>query len=280
KFSENVAFFGFTNIYNIYVILRFLGTSEYLYLQHIDLSFCTSINDKSLEFLCKTCVFIRNLYLRRCRQITDIGVLYIAKYCAHLRELSLCQCVKVSDTGISLAECPLVSDCSLIYLSKVGFFHQIRYLNLRGCAKVSDKFTKYLVGASVIVRFIQSEFMLASLSRMQQKFFIPFELKTIDLSKCSISDKSIEYLCRLVSVKPDLLHRISLRCCDGITDSGIRLLAANCRNLQSLNVTKCANVSSQSLKEIKKNCPSCFFFHFLSLINRPCHERLINTSFI
>ncbi|RNA28193.1 F-box LRR-repeat 7, partial [Brachionus plicatilis] len=149
----------------------FLGTSEYLYLQHIDLSFCTSINDKSLEFLCKTCVFIRNLYLRRCRQITDIGVLYIAKYCANLRELSLCQCVKVSDTGIrylandkllhsssknsmsetdgkqsggprdyklkylSLAECPLVSDCSLIYLSKVGFFHQIRYLNLRGCAK-------------------------------------------------------------------------------------------------------------------------------------------------
>ena len=272
--------------------------NEYLYLQHVDLSFCSNINDKSLEYLCKTCIYIRNLYLRRCKQITDIGVLYIAKYCVHLRELSLCQCVKVSDTGIrylakdknlysssknsigeapecrtnngpreyklkylSLAECPLITDYSLIYLCKVGFFQQIKYLNLRGCSKITDKFIKYMVGANFIARFIQDELMVSSLSKIQHKFFIPLELRTIDLSKCSISDKSIEYLCRLAILKPDSLKRISLRYCDGITDIGIRNIAANCRNLQSLNVTKCANVSSQSLREIKKNCPSCVIQH-------------------
>ncbi|CAF0990050.1 unnamed protein product [Brachionus calyciflorus] len=276
--------------------------AQYLYLEFIDLSFCSNVTDKSLESLCKTCIYIKNLYLRRCKQISDIGVLYIAKYCVNLRELSLCQCAKVSDTGIkylandkilhsssknsfndaenlhgsknkdfkykikylSLAECPLITDYSLIYLCKLGFFKNIKYLNLRGCTKITDKFTKYFVGSNMIVKLIQNEFTTeaeTNFSKLKMKFMIPFDLKSIDLSKCSISDKSIEYLCRLAAINPDSLQRLSLRSCDDISDYGIKHLAINCKNLQSLNVTKCNKVTAQSLKEIKKNCPSCVIQH-------------------
>lgn len=221
--------------------------------------------------------------------------MYIAKYCLNLRELSLCQCARISDIGIrylandkllnsasssglsksvnnidgdktlksktpkfkylSLAKCPLITDSSMIYLCKVGFFQHIKYLNLRGCTKITDKFIKNLVDTQSLSKLIQSQHTnKVDVSNLisKKRIYVPFELKSLDLAKCSITDKSIEYLCRLVATKPDILQRLSLRYCENITDEGIKLLAMNCKHLQNLNVTKCSKVTSQSLREIKK----------------------------
>ncbi len=172
------------------------NSSNYFYLQYVDLSYCLNVDDTCIRNVCKNCVFIKNLYLRRCRLITDTSLVYIAKYCTNLRELSLCECSKITDAGVryladerlilnsdssgvvlnehhhssslidwqkvnsrkeehcrqmrqmrskfhirylSLAKCNLITDKSLIYLCKVGFFEQIKYLNLKGCALITGK---------------------------------------------------------------------------------------------------------------------------------------------
>ena len=299
-------------------------TTNYLYLQFVDLSYCSFINDFCIQSLCKSCPFIRNLYLRKCKLITDISLLHIAKYCHNLRELSLCQCIKLTDIGIkylgvsdsnsrvnhnyeyvnshfkvtendqgfnsfskfkikylSLAKCPQITDASLIFLSKSGFFSQVKYLNLRGCTQITDKFIKYFTGGAVSKSLLKLRFenyntdsTLSSerqlIESLKTEAIIPFQLKSLDLAKCAITDKSIEYLCRLISLNQnknspncDLcsLQRLSLRYCENITDDGIKLLALNCKDLQHLNVTKCSKITAHALKQIKVNCQSCIIQH-------------------
>lgn len=308
--------------FNLELVVR-----EYFYLQFIDLSYCSSVNDNCVQNICKNCVFVKNLYLRKCKLITDISVLYIAKYCINLKELSLSQCVKITDVGIkylanerltlnnqhtnsivnmsdsqtndyyenrsflntiqnrpepnskfnsryrikylSLAKCVQITDKSLIYLCKMGFFHQIKYLNLRGCTLITDKFLKYFTGFHGLLNYAKMKQQkqeisnLSSLGCYEPRLLpsIPLNLKSLDMAKCSITNKSLEYLCRLVSIKPDVLKRLSLRCCENITDDGIKLLALYCRNLQHLNVTKCSKITSNSLRDIKRNCKCCIIQH-------------------
>ncbi len=90
--------------------------------------------------------------------------------------------------------------------------------------------------------------------------FIPFQLKSLDLAQCSVTDKSIEYLCRMVSIE-DNLERLCVSGCDGVSDYGVRILAMNCRRLIGLNVKKCGWVTARSLKEIKLKCPRCVIQH-------------------
>ena len=288
-----------------FMISSSIKCNNYLYLHFIDLSYCSNVNDSCIQSISKTCIYLKNFYLRKCRLITDMSLLYIAKYCINLRELSLSQCFKITDLGIkflgnypmlsnsnmnkyndssprfkikylSLAKCSQVTDKSLIYLCKLGFFQQIKYFNLRGCVLVTDKFMRYFTGAQFIqkiklnyqtgntekINYLNLENLIRNnkFSKDLRQVF-PFQLKSLDLARCQISDKSIEYLCRLVSIKQDTLQRLSLRNCENITDRGIKLLALNCNHLSLLNVTKCSNVTSKSLKEIKNNCQSCIIQH-------------------
>ena len=257
----------------------------YYYLQYVDLSDCTNITDFCIKNICKYCVYLKNFYLRRCKLISDLSLLHIAKHCRNLKELSLCQCVKITDTGmkylsgdftsmgakkkakhklpahrykikyLSLAKCPHISDKSLIYLANLGFFNQIKYLNLRGCVMITDKFVKYFTGSnSSMTNELNS-------NKRQALGKLPVQLKSIDLGKCSITNKSLEYLCRLVNLVPTVLQRLSLRNLNFIDDQGIRLVAINVKHLQHLNVAKCPKITANSLQEIKKNCKSCIIQH-------------------
>jgi hypothetical protein len=163
---------------------------------------------------------------------------------------------------LSLAKCSQISDKSLIYLCKAGFFQEIKYLNLRGCSLVTDRFMKYFTCSQVVTNHLLSttnpDFIL------NLNLALPLHLKSIDLSKCSITDKSIEYLCRLVALKPNRIYdlgKLNLRGCTNLTDQSIRLLALNFKELNHLNITNCVRVSDDSLKEIKFNCKSCIIQH-------------------
>jgi F-box and leucine-rich repeat protein 7 len=178
---------------------------------------------------------------------------------------------------LSLAKCPQITDNSLIYLSKAGFFSQIKYLNLRGCTQITDKFIKYFTGGGskppMKQRFenhnnndnddstLSSEKQLIEIHNHEDN--IPFQLKSLDLAKCRITDKALEYLCRMFALvqSSDSLQRLSLRYCENISDDGIKLLALNCKNLQHLNVTKCNRITANALKQIKSNCKSCIIQH-------------------
>jgi hypothetical protein len=91
---------------------------------------------------------------------------------------------------------------------------------------------------------------------------VPFNLRSLDMSKTMITDKTIEYLCRLVAIRPDYeLNKLNIRACVNITDCGVRLLSINFPNLQNLNLVDCARITEESLRDIKNNCRCCVIQH-------------------
>ena len=163
---------------------------------------------------------------------------------------------------LNMSRCSQITDESLIYLSNQGFFKAIRHLNLRNCNLITDKFMKFLSGSRYIQK-LNNHFELTqqNWNPMGLEEFVPFQLKSLDLAFCPlITDKSIEYLCRMISVN-DNLEKLYLSNCPEITDYGIRILALNCKLLSSLNVKKCPKITSRSLKDIKINCRSCIIQH-------------------
>ena len=274
---------SYLSYHNDFHLLHVTNQGNYFYLQYVNLSRCSNIDDASILCITQTCVYIRALHMRKCQLITDLSVLYISKYSPHLVELSMDDCNRLTDVGIkyfanerlveenfilklkylSLANCFQIGDNSLIYLCKKGFFQHIKYLNLKGCVKITDKFVKFLTGAKFIQR-LQLQFRWNSVdckSMPQLDKSIPIHMKSLNLANCSITDKSIEYICRLISINPLVMQRLCLNNCRHITDCGMQILALNCRNLQRLKVKKCPQISSKLLKSIKLNCHDCIIQH-------------------
>ncbi len=158
--------------------------ANYLYLQFVDLSYCSSVNDRCVQNLCKSCPFIRNLYLRKCKLITDISLLYIAKYCLNLRELSLCQCAKLTDNGI-------------------------RYLGISSSSHAKNANKNDYVNS----RFKDGQF--------RQKSASKFRIKYLSLAKCpQITDNSLIYLSKTGFFSQ--IKYLNLRGCTQITDKFIK----------------------------------------------------------
>ena len=82
-----------------------------------------------------------------------------------------------------------------------------RYLNLRGCERISDAGVE-LVGASC--------------SR----------LRSLDIGKCDVTDLGLRELGRHCPS----LRKLSVRGCEMVTDQGIQLVAYYCRGLHHLNI--------------------------------------------
>jgi hypothetical protein len=222
--------------------------------------------------------------LRACKRLTDASLRHIAEHCSNLRELSMSQCGKLTDSGIkylgitnsksdesksgtfpsasidkpreqlslkikclSLAKCALITDESLVFLCQVGFFKQIKYLNLKGCSGISDRFVRYFCG-------------------LEDRYLIPLQLKSLDLSKCLVTDKSLEYICYLNGLKSDKLKRLLLESCKQITNEGIKLLAQPSstnpnsnvmKRLKFLNIKNCNKISRQLIDEMRLEFKQC-----------------------
>ena len=162
---------------------------------------------------------------------------------------------------LNLSKCYQITDESLINLSNKGFFKDIKHLNLRGCNLVTDKFVKVFSGAKhiqILQKHFDSDQQIWNSKGMSD--FIPFQLRTFDLSYCSITDKSIEYLCRMISIE-DNMERLFISHCFYVTDYGIRILALNCKGLKHLDVRKCDKITAKSLKDIKVSSNSCIIQH-------------------
>lgn len=262
-----------------------------VFIKNLYLRRCRLITDTSLIYIAKYCANLRELSLCECAKITDVGVSYLAderlvlsKTTSNGRSVnenssSLMDWSRLNEIRkeeyyrnynrmkakfhlkyLSLAKCSLVTDKSLINLCKAGFFEQIKYLNLRGCSQVSDRFMKYFTCSHILTNHLLSTNSIEFI--MNLNLSMPLNLKSLDVSKCSITDKSIEYLCRLVALRPGYeLNKLNMRACTSITDNGVKLLAINFKNLANLNIIACPRVTDRSLKDIKDNCKCCIIQH-------------------
>ncbi|KAK2146413.1 hypothetical protein LSH36_610g00011 [Paralvinella palmiformis] len=213
-----------------------------IYLHYLDMTDCRNLDDAGLQIIASYCNKLTNLYLRRCSKVTDIGVQYVANYCTSLREFSISDCHSVTDLGLrelsklgtnlrylSVAKCGQISDVGVRYLAR--YCTRLRYLNVRGCDAVSDD-------------------SVDALARCCGR------LRSLDIGKCDITDDGLQSLARYSKQ----LRKLSIKCCDAVTDRGIVDLAMHCPDLQQFNIQDC-NVSMDAYRTVKRHCKHCVIEH-------------------
>ena len=214
---------------------------SFLQLRHLNLSDCVAFDDLGLRTVGLRCGLLENLYLRRCNRVTDVGIKHVANHCLVLKELSVSDCYKVRDFSLkevsrhisglkylSVAKCP-VTDAGVKCIGKRCV--RLKYLNVRGCEGVSD------VG---IVHVVQN----------------CLKLRSLDIGKCSITDSALQ----TIGIHCPQLKKLSLKGCAGISDTGVKSVAAQCCSLQYLNVQEC-NLDYETFAYIREHCRNCIIEH-------------------
>lgn len=214
---------------------------SFLQLRYLDLSDCVAFDDLGMRVVGLSCGLLENLYLRRCNRVTDVGIKHIAQHCVHLKELSVSDCYKVRDFSmkeiakncaglkyLSAAKCP-VTDTAMKYIGKHCV--KLKYLNIRGCESVSD------VGITHIVQNC-------------------LKLRSLDAGKCDITDNGLH----IIGIHCPQLKKLSIRGCEGVTDTGVKTIAAQCCSVQYLNLQEC-NLSYQTFMYIREHCKNCVIEH-------------------
>ncbi|KAL3881832.1 hypothetical protein ACJMK2_028224 [Sinanodonta woodiana] len=79
-------------------------------------------------------------------------------------------------------------------------------------------------------------------------------LKTLDLSECDVTDKTLQSLCRCPQLrKIDLNAAKQSRIT--ITTEGVRSLAQSCCYLQTVYLRRCLNITDEAIISLSQNCP-------------------------
>lgn len=220
-------------------------TDGQCHLSHLDMSNCVRLGDCGLQQIVSCCRRLRCLYVRRCALITDGGLQSVATRCHSLTDISVSECRRVTDAGIvllavhlaqslahlSVAHCPLVGDRAFARLAERCC--RLRYVNARGCDRVSD--------AGVM-----------SLATSQR-------LRALDVSDCvGVGDTSLQALAHRCGAK---LRRLSVRGCTSVSDHGVLAIALNCTRLRQLNVQDCPLVSTSALMAVREHSQNCVIEH-------------------
>jgi hypothetical protein len=208
-----------------------------------------NVRDISIIRVAEECPNLIRLDLTECRQITDLSILKIAERCPKLQSLSLMGCFDVTDTSIiavaegcpnlsdlDLSICKTISDASIIRLALKC--PNLRNLNLSECDNVSDECILWLAAGC-------------------------FKMESLNLNECNklydlgVAGKNITdfSICCLSSTCQNL-KSLNLSSCYGISDMSIGMVASNCHNLYSLDVsyTKVSDASLFFLRLCRNLC--------------------------
>ncbi|XP_072198837.1 F-box and leucine-rich repeat protein 13 isoform X2 [Excalfactoria chinensis] len=200
------------------------------------------ITDLSFKMMSKCCQYIRHIHFASCQKITDAGLKKISKL-KYILVLNMANCLRISDGGVqsfvrgssgaklrelNLSNCIHVTDASVKEIAQRC--HQLTYLNLHHCENVTDDGIEALGNMLSVI--------------------------SIDLSGTCISDKGLKALGRHGKIK-----QLSLLECKNISDTGIQMtdtciqyLATACHYLHFLDISGCINLTDKALKCLWKGC--------------------------
>lgn len=167
----------------------------------------TSVNDKGMEHICRSCPGLRNVSFAGCMYVTDISIKHLCTHCPNLE--SLC----VSDPEIFYHKSN-ITDGGLDYLSQNS--HALRSLTMCNSAQISD------LGLDQLAR---------SCCNLMQ----------LDVSGClSVSDNTLQVLAQHCNH----LQTVNFSECVHLTGKGINPLVTSCKWLKTLNVANCPFVQN------------------------------------
>lgn len=217
---------------------RFTRLRELDLSQSVSRSFYPGVTDSDLSVIAAAFSALRLLNLQNCKGITDKGIESLASGLPSLQSLDVSYCRKLTDKGLSslakgchdlralyVVGCRFVTDALLSALSMNC--NNLEELSLQGCTNITDS------GLTVLVNGCK-------------------RLKQLDLNKCSnIGDIGISCISKACS--SSLLTLKLLDCCK-IGDGSILSLAEHCKNLETLIIGGCRELSDESIKQFASAC--------------------------
>ncbi|KAL8517148.1 hypothetical protein ACS0TY_015385 [Phlomoides rotata] len=225
------------------------------FLEELDLT-DNEIDDEGLKSISR-CSQLSSLKLGICLNITDKGLTQIGIFCSKLREIDLYRSAGITDSSIltiargcpgiemiSIAYCTLISDRSLMALSKCS---QLNTLEIRGCPLVTSLgLAAIAVGCKQLAKLD-----IKKCPNIDDGGMIPLahfsqNLKQINLSYTSVTDVGLLSLASISCLQTmTVLHQ------EGLTPSGLAAALLACGGLTKLKL----QLSFKSL------LPRCLFEH-------------------
>lgn len=217
---------------------RFTRLHELDLSQSASRSFYPGVTDNDLAVISTAFEHLRVLYLQNCKGITDAGMIAIGRGLSSLQVLDVSHCKKLTDKGLSavaecchdlrglhLAGCKTMTDAVLRALS--NNCRNLEELGLLGCFKITNS------GLEVLVKGCQ-------------------KIKILDISKCcNIGDAGVSSVSRACSIS---LKTLKLLDCYKIGDESILALGEFCKNLETLVIGGCRDLSDESIKSLAYGC--------------------------
>ncbi|EEY70062.1 uncharacterized protein PITG_06628 [Phytophthora infestans T30-4] len=228
-------------------------------LTELDVSSCEWVDDKFLRTVARCCSLLSHVTIAHCRRVTDYGVAAFGEsYAASLTSLDVSFCTKLTDTALLAllvgsssqtagpGGAPTVASSSsarirILNIAGLPLVDGLTLLGLRGpCASRLESLN--MSGCTVL--------RVAALQRLARVRAL-VRLKKLDLSRCSLVNDHV--LTALGAACPQLATLL-LAFCSSITDFGIRRLCG-CRQLESLDITGCFQVTSRGISALGARCP-------------------------
>ncbi|KAK3222515.1 hypothetical protein Dsin_009540 [Dipteronia sinensis] len=214
------------------IAARFSRVVELDLSQSISRSFYPGVTDSDLSVIADGFKCLNSLNLQNCKGITDAGMESIGCGLTSLQSLDVSYCRKLTDKGLSavakgccnlrilhLAGCRFVADGLLQAISKNC--HNLEELVLQGCINISDS------GITELVNGCQN-------------------IKILDINKCSnVGDVGILSVSKSCSSS---LKTLKLLDCYKVGDESILSLAKFCKNLETLIIGGCRDITDDSMK--------------------------------
>ncbi|XP_047179699.1 F-box/LRR-repeat protein 4 [Vigna umbellata] len=222
-------------------------------LESLDVSYCRKLTDKGFSAVAKGCSGLRILHMAGCRFVTDGVLEALSKNCRSLEELGLQGCTSITDNG-------------LIYLA--SGCHRIRFLDINKCSNVSD------VGVSSISRACSSSLetlKLLDCYKIGDETILSLaeccrNLETLIVGGCR--DVSADAIKSLATACGSSLKNLRMDWCLNISDSSLRCVLSQCRNLEALDIGCCEELTDASFQFIS-NEESALSLKILKVGNCP-----------
>ncbi|KAL6295418.1 hypothetical protein ACE6H2_003560 [Prunus campanulata] len=263
---------------------RFSRLHELDLSQSTSRSFYPGVIDSDLRVIAHGFKCLRVLNLQNCKGISDSGVLFIGSGLSSLESLDVSYCRKLTDKGLSavaegcsdlrslyLAGCRFVTDGLLRALSKNC--HYLEELGLQGCTNITDSGLTDLVSGCQQIKFLDVNKCsnIGDIGVSSVSMACSSSLKTLKLLDCyKIGDESILSLARFCKN----LETLIIGGCRDISDASIKLLAISCKsNLQNLRMDWCLNITDSSLSCILAQCRN------LKALDIGCCEEVTDAAF-
>ncbi|KAH7426609.1 hypothetical protein KP509_10G008500 [Ceratopteris richardii] len=206
-------------------------TRRYPYLQHLDLSGCTSVSDNGLRCVALyTGSRLLSLSLSTVCTFSNAGLVPLAKECTSLIHLNLGRCLQIADVGIMA----------------ISHIRTLQSLMINGCTEVSDSSIAFLAFNCRNLRFISLKWCVgitdAAVSAIGAHCF---KLEELDVSYTEITNASIFSICKLKS-----LTKLSLAACGRVNDDCLKCFKTGIKSLKSLDVSRCLGISCKGIMEL------------------------------